>query len=140
MEVREQISGITITGFEFGLLEKDENGVYYVSKKTKSIPNIPGVHFGFIFHYINDTGKTVEHRWEMILPKEPETAQTIDGSTDIEYVPQENRVVSSTVGLDVDSSIHYSVNRIDPGDPSGRWVMEIYIGDQLYKTLVFDVR
>lgn len=140
METREHIAGVTITRFEFGLLEKDENGIYYVSKGTKSIPNIPGIHFGFIFSYENDTDKTVEHRWEMILPREPETARTIDGSTDIEYVAGENRVVSSTVGLDVDSSIQYSVNRIDPGDPSGRWVMEIYIGGQLYRTVVFDVR
>ncbi|MBN1572370.1 MAG: hypothetical protein JW984_04145 [Deltaproteobacteria bacterium] len=140
METREHIAGITITNFEFGLLAKDQYGMYYVSKKTKSIPNIPGIHFGFIFSYENDMGKTVGHRWEMILPREPKTAQTIDGSTDIEYLPGENRVVSATFGLDTESSIQYSVNRIDPGDPSGRWVVEIYIGDQLYRTVVFDVR
>lgn len=140
MGLREEISGITITNFEFGLLEKDESGVYYVSDKTKTIPNIPGLHFGFIFNYSNNTGKTVEHRWEMILPGKPEVTETIDGSTDIEYSPLEKRVISSTEGLDVDGSIQYSVNRIDPGDPSGEWVMKIYIGSRLYKTVIFNVR
>ena len=139
MGVTEEISGITITNFEFGILSKDELGIYYVSTKTTNIPNIPGLFFGFIFHYSNNTGKPVEHRWEMILPNPPEMAKTIDGSTDVESIRSENRVVSHTYGLDTDTYAQYSINRIDPGDPPGEWLMEIYIGDRLYKRFTFNV-
>jgi hypothetical protein len=139
MSTTEEISGITITDFEFGILSKNELGIYYVSTKTTNIPNIPGLFFGFIFNYSNNTGKTVEHRWEMILPNPPEMAKTIDGSTDVESITSDNRVVSHTYGLDTDTYAQYSINRIDPGDPSGEWLMEIYIGDRLYKTFTFNV-
>ena len=140
MALREDVSGVIITDFQFGILEQDENGVYFVSKETRSIPNIPGLRFGFIFNYSNNTGRTVDHRWELILPGRPETARTIDGTTNVDYSPMENRVVSVTEGLTVDDSTQYSVNRIDPGDPSGQWAMEIYIGPHLYKTVIFNVR
>jgi hypothetical protein len=131
------IAGVEIFSPVMGQFFRREDSIYPLVERTDSVPNVPGRLFGCVFEYINNTGRVVPYRWELVVPGAPGTAATIDGTTTVYRLADENRVVNHTEGLVPGQSAQYSINRIDPGDPPGRWTMELFVGGELLDTLTF---
>ncbi|MBN2225104.1 MAG: hypothetical protein JW765_10545 [Deltaproteobacteria bacterium] len=133
------IAGVVISDPVAGLFVKEGDLFLPLVERTEYVPNVPGQLFGCVFDYTNDTGRVVPYHWELTLPGTPGTAATIDGTTAVFRLADENRVVVHADGLFPGESAQYSVNRIDPGDPSGKWIMELYVGSELFDAFIFFV-
>ena len=127
--IAEEIAGIEITSFKYGIIQKDSEGINQLFKETDTIPY--NEDFGWQIEY--SSKKDVIYYCKLYTPAKPAVVAkgniTIDDTTykSPEYIFERgNKTYTFKWGL-------------DPGDPSGKYIEEIYIGGQLYKTITFNI-
>jgi hypothetical protein len=144
--IAEDIAGLEITNFKFGYFENIPNGHYEAQSGKKytlhegivAIPFVYGNGPGFAFDFENKSGRNVEIKEEWILPGVPGEVSSSDSDA---VIGHEGNVVVFTNSFEKGSSLkdYFSVARLAPGDPMGKYFLKIWIGGKLFKTVEFNV-
>lgn len=122
---------------EFGLFNPPDSGKpAFVA--TRQVPLVPGQVYGWVV-MVNPTQEEVSWREEFTLPGKPATwggsdpnaSQTI--SSDQKTSVKEGKVVP-------DRGVIANTWAVAPGDPQGRYVIRVFIGNRLARTFEFDVK
>ena len=133
--IAEEISGVEITDFKAGLLKMDGDW-RIVYKETTTIPMEVGSEFGVTFHYNNTTGKEVEERTDWYLPGSPRTSISEYEESSIE---DDNKHFTGLFAIPTGGGSHVDRVTFTEGDPLGKYILEIYIGGKLFKTIEYIV-
>ena len=122
---------------EFGLFNLPDSGKpAFVA--TRRVPLVPGQIYGWVVT-VKPTQGEVTWREEFTLPGKPATwggsdpnaSQTI--SSDRKTSVKEGKVVP-------DRGVIANTWTVAPGDPQGRYVIRVFIGNRLARTFEFDVK
>jgi len=130
-------ANMAVVRAEFGLFNLPGSGKpAFVA--TRKVPLVPGQIYGWVVT-VNPTQEEVSWREEFTLPGKPVTwggpdpnaSQTI--SSDRKTSVKEGKVVP-------DRGVIANTWTVAPGDPQGRYVIRVFIGNRLARTFEFDVK
>ena len=117
---------------EFGIL--DENGENYIFKETNHIPNKVGITYGWNIH-LTTHKEVVTWKEEFILPS-PAVEWADINKNEVTVDNNKKAAITKRTVIPENGWInnYWSISK---GDPSGKYMMKIYIDDSLVKTFVF---
>lgn len=128
-----------ITNFKAGIIAKGENGGVTV-KEVDEIPYVPGTYIGVRFNYESKSGKPIEYFEEEFFPEAPLYWEEIAGKN-YKIFPDELRAeYTSMLPPKTENNLFVSYWILKPsGDPTGKWIWDIYFDREYYTTVIFNV-
>lgn len=118
---------------QFGLIKQTPEGDLLV-EETKRIPNREGVVYGWLIR-LNTDREQVTWREEFVLPTAPEQWNT--GGEEAITISEDRTTATTEHTVGVDDGEIANWWGVAEGDPSGQYVMRVYIEGELAETFEF---
>ena len=126
-----------VVSAEFGLFNSLESGKPTFVPAT-TVPLVPDQAYGWVI-VLRTIKPTIKWREEFALPTKPSTwgdSESLGGTS----VSGSGRVATTEKEVSPDGGIIFHSWSVAPGDPTGRYVIRVYVDEALVRTFEFDVQ